>query len=239
MIPDRNTPCMTPNNERAICRPVKQCTPIKNAVATRNAVALNFAKQSQCGYDTDPLVCCGSTGYPGSTLVFKHKYLPESNVCGLEKHDDRIFGGETTDIDEFPWTALLRYKDPADDFEFKCGGTLINERYVVTAAHCVLLNANTGISLWVLFMVNFLKTKKNAISSKLMEIVLRIGVRLGEWRLSTQRDCLGQKGLEECSDPPLDLGIEKSTAHPYYSRKTRDHDIAIIRLERNVQFTGS
>ncbi|KYQ53177.1 Ovochymase-2, partial [Trachymyrmex zeteki] len=46
--------------------------------------------------------------------------------------ESRIVGGQTTSMNEFPWMARLSYLN-----KFYCGATLINDRYVVTAAHCV------------------------------------------------------------------------------------------------------
>ncbi|CAL4072470.1 unnamed protein product, partial [Meganyctiphanes norvegica] len=45
----------------------------------------------------------------------------------------RIVGGSETDVNEYPWQVALVNK--GDTFVF-CGGTLINDRYVLTAAHC-------------------------------------------------------------------------------------------------------
>ncbi|XP_046737891.1 uncharacterized protein LOC124406501 [Diprion similis] len=53
-------------------------------------------------------------------------------TCGLRNEEGRIVGGQTTKNNEFPWVARLSYLS-----KFYCGGTLINDRYVLTAAHCV------------------------------------------------------------------------------------------------------
>ncbi|KAK7865540.1 hypothetical protein R5R35_010084 [Gryllus longicercus] len=51
--------------------------------------------------------------------------------CGVA-NEARIVGGQETDEHEFPWMVRLSYFN-----RFYCGGTLINDRYVLTAAHCV------------------------------------------------------------------------------------------------------
>lgn len=38
-------------------------------------------------------------------------------------------------LNEFPWMALLRY--PGSVNVFKCAGTLISQKFILTAAHCV------------------------------------------------------------------------------------------------------
>ncbi|KAJ3650333.1 hypothetical protein Zmor_022028 [Zophobas morio] len=57
---------------------------------------------------------------------------PCTCTCGERNENSRIVGGKPTNENEFPWMARLSYFN-----RFYCGGMLINDRYVLTAAHCV------------------------------------------------------------------------------------------------------
>lgn len=54
--------------------------------------------------------------------------------CGMSsKSKTRIVGGRPADPREWPWmVALIR-----TDADHYCGGVLITDRHVLTAAHCV------------------------------------------------------------------------------------------------------
>lgn len=64
-----------------------------------------------------------------------------------------------------------------------------------------------------------------------------IGVRLGEHNLGTEKDCefLGGR-IEHCLPPYEEYGLEDVRPHPNY--KSINNDIALIKLDRPVQFKG-
>lgn len=47
-----------------------------------------------------------------------------------------IIGGENAKAGEFPHMAAIGYKNLNNEIDFKCGGSLISEQHVITAAHC-------------------------------------------------------------------------------------------------------
>ncbi|CAH1175616.1 unnamed protein product [Phaedon cochleariae] len=52
--------------------------------------------------------------------------------CGQTYEHIRIVGGIETMVNEYPWMTALLYNN-----RFYCGATLINNKYCLTAAHCV------------------------------------------------------------------------------------------------------
>lgn len=62
--------------------------------------------------------------------------LPDETDCGLDNAGYRIVGGSETEKEQFRWTVALEYNKPNKQGVL-CGGSLINTKYVITAAHCV------------------------------------------------------------------------------------------------------
>jgi len=54
-------------------------------------------------------------------------------VCGQANRATRVVGGETTEVNEYPWQVALVGRGSSQVY---CGGSLINDRWVLTAAHC-------------------------------------------------------------------------------------------------------
>jgi len=70
-------------------------------------------------------------------------------VCGergaSSKLDLKIAGGQEADVSEFPWAALLLITDGGKPR--RCGGSLINDRFVLTAAHCLPYASQLNITI--------------------------------------------------------------------------------------------
>lgn len=93
-----------------------------------------------------------------------------------------------------------------------CAGSLINHRYVITAAHCL----KSDIPLFNL-----------------------THVRLGEWDATTNPDVDESYDTGPVkNDPFVDIRIEEIIMHEDYNNVTRHNDIALLRLSTYVNYTS-
>lgn len=81
----------------------------------------------------------------GLCILFSHCDLTGptfgAQVSRAEGADPAIFGGEEAAPHAYPWQVMLTDADAALG-EYRCGGTLLSEWWVLTAAHCLERNVN-------------------------------------------------------------------------------------------------
>ena len=64
-------------------------------------------------------------------------WIPKEGECGTKATITSIRGGLNAKFGEFPYMALLGYGN-GSQLIYKCGGSVINKWYILTAAHCVI-----------------------------------------------------------------------------------------------------
>ncbi|KAG8325670.1 hypothetical protein J6590_061342 [Homalodisca vitripennis] len=145
-----------------------------------------------------------------------HKNWPlvyHDENCGRSKLPltHKSIGGHNVDMGKYPWMARLVYRSSKDDAETgACGGSLINKRYILTAAHCCI------------------DEPKNVHGAVLAYVTL------GEYDVHHIRDCY--RG--DCAPRVLEVEIENVMKYPLHQKKNLfSNDICLIRLTQDVEFT--
>jgi len=133
--------------------------------------------------------------------------------CGLANtrnviNGRRIMGGNPTKENQYPWMVALTL-DGKRKNSSNCGGSLIDDRTVLTAAHCVCDQEDPDTGDCTAF-----------VSSD------RLGVWVGlqDWRVQ-------DKGQEY-------IRVEKRLEHPYYigDSNSMDNDLALLKLNKRVKW---
>lgn len=76
---------------------------------------------------------------PLLSLLCKLSLANSSVNCGKRqiRTQNLILNGFSTYAGQFPWHAALYHRTSATSLEYACGGSLISDTFVLTAAHCV------------------------------------------------------------------------------------------------------
>ncbi|KAI4467785.1 hypothetical protein MML48_2g00015293 [Holotrichia oblita] len=201
----------------AVCINIERCTVLYKYILQEN-LPTDEAKEAISKFicnKKQKKVCCPAIvpEFITSNLVVNHmehrnyKLLPEN--CGSGATAEKIINGNETELFEFPWAVALKYDTGSTPW--KCGASLISERYVLTAAHCI----KSDLKLTT--------------------------VRLGEHNFDKEPDCEQKGPvLVQCADTPQDFEVSENDAivHPDYNSETYDNDIALIRLRKPANISS-
>ncbi|XP_068633515.1 serine protease persephone-like [Battus philenor] len=191
---------LTDNESEGMCILITDCQVALNEIRTKN-----YHKYKRCGFkDLTEIVCCpqkpidkfGDTERRLGRVADKEcKKIVENSIPPLVLH---IIGGETAGMGEFPHMVALGYEAP-EGYIFQCGGTLLSNLFVISAAHCV------------------------DTLDQIKPTIVRMGVvDLGQ---STRNN-------------ETDVDIKEIITHPQYTRRHKYHDLALLRLDKAVQFSS-
>ncbi|OWR43557.1 prophenoloxidase activating proteinase-2 [Danaus plexippus plexippus] len=137
----------------------------------------------------------------------------DQNNTSDDSLEDRIAGGKETELDQFPWTALLKVTFDYGNREaaFSCGGSLISQRFILTAGHCVY---ESGAK------------------------VSSVEITLAEYDKRTfPKDCISEMGgRRECIEN-IRMYSENIIHHPEYDDDQLHNDIALIKIRGYAPYT--
>ncbi|XP_059476843.1 phenoloxidase-activating factor 3-like isoform X2 [Neocloeon triangulifer] len=172
----------------------------------------------------DPETTTLATPGPDKKRRHLNRRLLEKS-CAQQPLEFRVAFGEEVKAGQLPWLAILRFSDNGTQ-RFSCGGSLITDQYILTAAHC---------------------------AKPLKKSMKLVSARLGEVNLASTCDQVAEPDdllndissvfgdlLPKCAAEPQDVEVDEVRVHPEFSYDFIEgfpHDLALVRLKHKVKAT--
>ncbi|XP_075224751.1 uncharacterized protein LOC142326279 isoform X1 [Lycorma delicatula] len=162
-------------------------------------------RQANYGFSRCPArqVCCRR---PLAPPLQQPHYRPHPPTCGQRNTQgingrikNPVYVDGDSEFGEYPWQVAILKKDPQESV-YVCGGTLIDNLHIITAAHCVKSYGAHDLR-----------------------------VRLGEWDVNHDVEFY----------PYIERDVQNVFIHPEFYAGTLYNDLAVIRIDRAVDFTQS
>ncbi|CAL4121903.1 unnamed protein product, partial [Meganyctiphanes norvegica] len=188
----------SPDNSLGVCTIVQQCPELNSIYqqVRRGGSGIDILRRSLCGNKTPLKVCCPQATRSSTSLP---------NDCGINFRNDRIINGHDAGLGTHPWMVVFRGSSRTQKFWF-CGGVLITDRHILTAAHCF----TTGIK------IEF--------------------VRIGEYDISTNPDRDIENNIVAPQHQDINVAEVIKHEQFGAGRCRKCNDIAIVKLASPARF---
>ncbi|XP_063586409.1 venom protease-like [Penaeus indicus] len=151
-----NGACRLANGGGGECRDLRLCPAVLRNTHRERPVICSLQGRVT-------IVCCPTGGGPGpaqdisppavnfdcgiqtkGTVLRSRRQLRPSERLSEAEFNFAAFvlGGKEAEVGAWPWMALLGDRDAAGVIDWFCAGILINEQWLLTAAHCLARRAN-------------------------------------------------------------------------------------------------
>uniref|UniRef100_A0A1I8NL98 Peptidase S1 domain-containing protein n=1 Tax=Musca domestica TaxID=7370 RepID=A0A1I8NL98_MUSDO len=157
----------------------------------------------------------GVEGCTNNFPTIDHNSILENSLINFQQNitlRPRILGGRNAKLGESPWLVNLEYRTPKNKLSLLCAGSVINHRYILTAAHCI--------------------------RGEIEKFGQLISIRAGEYDLQSEIDC----DEKICLDPFQRFNIAEYKIHPeFYTDKDKRNynDLALIKVDRDIMYSNS
>ncbi|CAL4121224.1 unnamed protein product [Meganyctiphanes norvegica] len=127
--PSPNGSCQDRAGRQGTCRIITECRSALDNLQVERPTICEFRGRI-------PVVCCIEAGVsPPNSIPECGRQLRSRQIQTNELLVNRIANGAPSDLNEWPWMALLGEK-VGDSMNWFCSGVLINSKWILTAAHC-------------------------------------------------------------------------------------------------------
>ncbi|XP_055586914.1 serine protease persephone-like isoform X2 [Uranotaenia lowii] len=136
-------PCTLKDGTSGVCMESIKCAWFNETIIKKK----QFNQRVSCGFDgMIEIICCKTDTV---SVGIRTRLACDKIPMVDNRLTFHIIDGEEADDGEFPFMAALGYQNDeiAKGYDYRCGGSLIADNFVLTAAHCIPINGRPVVVL--------------------------------------------------------------------------------------------